>query len=112
MSVTLGEVVVTREVANLFTDHLLQNATVLQATALAFNLFQKIFTSYSLSTPSQFDDLCQQIITKQTPVTQDTISKLVLILIDRFILSAQYYFIACVIPVLGPRYPDHRDLFS
>src|SRR5271154_628785 len=102
-SVTLGDVVVSWEVSTLFTNQFLHNSTILQATVLSFNLFQKIFSSYSLQTPSEFNSLYQGIIMKQTPVTEDTISKLILILIYRFILSAQYYFIACVTPTLIPR---------
>ena len=97
MSVTIGEVIVSWQVATLYTTNFLGNATVvLQSAALSFNIFQKIFNPYGLQTPTDFDDLYNQIINKQLQVTEESIAELSVFLINRFILSAEYFFISCV----------------
>jgi hypothetical protein len=99
MNTTVGNAIfVSWAVDTIYTDQFLANATDLQTTALAFDVFSKIFQSYQLHPPDDFEELFDEILHGEVPVTDQTIRDLVLMLIDRFLVSAVYFLVACVCP--------------
>lgn len=63
---------------------------------LIFDVFGKIFESYSLHLPQEYEDLYHQLVDGQVPNDENTYQELILILIERFLVSAIYYQVACV----------------
>jgi hypothetical protein len=109
MNTTVGDIFISWEVSQLYTNEFLDNATELQTTALAFDIFSKIFESYDLHPPEDFQELFDEIIHGEYPgpITNETVTTLVLMLIDRFLVSAIYYLVACVVPQ-QPRWVNCR----
>jgi hypothetical protein len=98
MNATIGNMVITWDVATMYTDQFLANATELQTAVLVFDIFGKVFQSYNIHLPSDFETLFDQVVHGEASPDQNTFTKLVFMLIDRFLVSAVYFLVACVCP--------------
>jgi len=99
MTITLGHTNISWNPQFVGIDQLFGNMTELQASLLIFDVFGKIFQSYSLHLPTDYEHLFEELANGTVPVTDQSTSKLFEMLFIRFLVSAVYYLVACVCPV-------------
>ena len=63
---------------------------------LVFTILEKIFESYSLHLPLDYESTLEALAGGVKTANENTYTQLLLILLNRFIVSAIYYLVACV----------------
>jgi hypothetical protein len=79
-----------------------------QAVFLVFDIFGKVFESYSISTPSAFHNLLDRVLDGQVSDDEGTYETLFEILGSRFSYSTLSYLVSCVISIVS--LSNDRDL--
>lgn len=63
---------------------------------LVFNIFEKIFESYSLHLPGDYESTLEALADGDAPANNDTYTELIFMMLDRFIVSAIYFLVSSV----------------
>ena len=97
LNFTINQTTVSWNPHQVYDPKFLGNFTNRQLWVLAFEVFIKIFESYNLHLPDEFEHKFEQLAANTSvPVNNGTINELVLFLLERFLVSAVYYLVACV----------------
>jgi len=92
---TIGNTTVTWNPQQVYNDSFLDSLSPLQGAVLFFDIFSKIFESYSLHLPETFTELFDELAHGEIPPSNDLIVELVGLLLIRFLVSAVYYLVSC-----------------
>jgi hypothetical protein len=92
----IGETNVTWDVNQVYNLTYLQDFDPHEFTVLLFEIFSKIFQSYDLEPPDNYEHTLESLANGDLPMDNSTYQYLYLILINRFLVSAVYYLVACV----------------
>jgi hypothetical protein len=95
-SLVVGHTNLTWNPAGYYNDTFLEQFSEQGVAVLVFNVLGKIFESYSLHLPDDYESTLEALADGQAPANEDTYTELLLILLNRFIVSAIYYLVACV----------------
>jgi hypothetical protein len=98
----VGDTNVTWNPQQMYNETYIDNFDPHQFAVLVFAVFGKIFLSYDLHPPNDYENLLEELADSTQPNDNTTYQHLFLILIDRFLVSAIYYLVACVCPFCNP----------
>ena len=95
-TVRIGSTTLTWDPSQVYNGNFVKNMTDHQVSVLVMDIFGKIFESYNLRLPTEFQNRLDQMANGDVPDDDRTLSDLFLMLIARFHVSAIYYLVACV----------------
>jgi hypothetical protein len=97
MNTTIGTTFISWDPTTVYSDDFLSNLTQQQLAVLVFDIVGKIFQSYNLHLPSEYTSLFSELANNQVPANNETLGELITMLASRFLVSAVYYLVACVL---------------
>jgi hypothetical protein len=97
-NVTIGTTFISWNPQTVYSDTFLDNLSQQQLAVIVFDVIGKIFQSYSLHLPEDYQHLFTELSEGQAATNESTIIQLILLLASRFLVSAVYYLVACVPP--------------
>jgi hypothetical protein len=95
-SLVIGHTNVTWDQNDVYNDTFLASFTDQQLAVLVFDVFGRIFLSYDLHPPDDYETLLHQLADGEVPNNEETYEELLGMLVTRFIISAVYYQVAAV----------------
>jgi hypothetical protein len=100
-TLVIGHTNITWSTAGYYSETFLDQFSDQDLVVLVFNVLEKIFESYGLHLPDDYESTLEGLANGHVPSNEETYSELLLMLLDRFIVSACYYLVSSVrfIPV-------------
>jgi hypothetical protein len=95
-TLVVGHTNVTWDQSNVYNETFLETFTPQQLAVLVFDVFGRIFLSYDLHPPDDYEDLLHKLADGVVPNNEETYIELVNMLVTRFVISAVYYQVAAV----------------
>jgi len=95
----IGDTNITWNVNQVYNATYLENFDSDDFKVLIFEIFGKIFQSYDLEPPADYEHTLESLANGDLPMDNTTYEYLFLILITQFLVSAVYYLVACVHPL-------------
>jgi len=95
-SLVIGHTNITWDQAAVYNETFLDSFTPQQLAVLVFDVFGRIFLSYDLHPPDDYENLLHQLADGEVANDESTYESLLIMLVARFIISAVYYVVAAV----------------
>ena len=95
-TLVIGHTNVTWNQNNVYNETFLDTFTPQQLAVLVFDVFGRIFLSYDLHPPDDYEDLLHKLADGVVPNNEETYLELLSMLVNRFVISAVYYQVAAV----------------
>lgn len=95
-SLVIGHTNITWNQNAVYNDNFLDSFTPQQLAVLVFDVFGRIFLSYDLHPPDDYESLLHQLADGEVANDENTYLSLLSMLVTRFVISAVYYQVAAV----------------
>ena len=100
VSLIVGHTNVTWDTSQVYNETFLAGFTDQQLGVLVFDVFGRIFESFSLHLPNGYEELLHELGDGVVANDNTTYTQLLVMLLTRFVVSAVYYLVACVISLV------------
>lgn len=97
-NVTIGHTFIQWDPRTVYSNTFLDNLSMQQLLVIIFDVIGKIFQSYNLHLPEDYQHLYDELSNGEVATDEATVAQLVILLASRFLVSAVYYLVACVFP--------------
>jgi hypothetical protein len=95
-SLVIGHTNITWDTTQVYNETFLDQFNSEQLAVLVFDAFGRIFLSYGLHPPDDYENLLHGLADGTVPNNETTYQNLVVMLVTRFVISAIYFQVACV----------------